>query len=52
MRVLAFIVILLMFSKNLIANEQIVLGLSHDEVPITANFDGSKMLLFMSLIHI
>ena len=28
MRILAFIVMLLMFSKNLVANEQIVLGLS------------------------
>ena len=46
MRILAFIIILLMFSKNLIANEQIVLGLSQDEVAITANFDGSKILLF------
>ena len=36
---------LLTFSKNLIANEQIVLGLSQDEVAITANFDGSKILL-------
>ena len=35
-----------MFSKNLIANEQIVLGLSQDEVAITANFDGSQILLF------
>ncbi len=46
MRVLALIVMLLMFSKNLVANEQIVLGLSQDEVAITANFDGSKILLF------
>mgnify|MGYP006197813793 CR=1 FL=1 len=44
MRILAFIVMLLMFSKNLVANEQIVLGLSQDEVAITANFDGSKIL--------
>ena len=46
MRIMAFIIILLMFSKNLVANEQIVLGLSQDEVAITANFDGSKILLF------
>ena len=46
MRILAFIIMLLLFSKNLLANEQIVLGLSQDEVAITANFDGSKILLF------
>ena len=34
---------LLMFSKNLVANEKIVLGLSQDEVAITANFDGSNL---------
>ena len=39
-------IIVLMLSKTLAANEKIVLGLSQDEVAITANFDGSQILLF------
>jgi len=35
-----------MLSKTFVASEQIVLGLSQDEVAITADFDGSQILLF------
>lgn len=46
MRTLSIMIIVLMLSKTLAANEKIVLGLSQDEVAITANFDGSQILLF------
>ena len=46
MRILSIMIIVLMLSKTLAANEKIVLGLSQDEVAITANFDGSQILLF------
>ena len=46
MRILSLVILFLMLSKTFVASEQIVLGLSQDEVAITANFDGSKILLF------
>ena len=57
MRILSLVILCLMLSKTVVASEQIVLGLSQDEVAITANFDGSQILLFgaiqrLSLIHI
>lgn len=46
MRILSLVILCLMLSKTVVASEQIVLGLSQDEVAITANFDGSQILLF------
>ena len=38
MRILSLVILCLMLSKTVVASEQIVLGLSQDEVAITADF--------------
>ena len=43
MRLLA---LLLTFALPVAAQEEVVLGLSHNKVSITANFDGSEILIF------
>lgn len=43
----AFIIALLMLVNTaLVTAEEVVLGMSHDEVAITATFDGSEILVF------
>ena len=43
----AFILALLMLANTApVAAEEVVLGMSHDEVAITATFDGSEILVF------
>ena len=43
----AFIIALLMLVNTApVTAEEVVLGISHDEVAITATFDGSEILVF------
>ncbi|MEP5155569.1 TIGR02186 family protein [Planktotalea sp.] len=43
---LRYLLLLVTLALPVQADEQVVLGLSHDKVSITANFDGSEILIF------